>query len=85
MNNGNYIPAMRFHWLTRVLMPEKESKNALLHNANIQDNYTVLDFGIGTATLSNMAYKFNPKANYRRLDIHCGMLKITKHHKTSRI
>lgn len=85
MKNKSYIPALRFHWLTNiydwlvgVLMPEKEFKNALLQNANIQDNYTVLDFGIGTATLSIMAYQFNPKANYKGLDIDRGIIKIAK-------
>ncbi len=85
MKNKSYISALRFHWLTNiydwlvgVLMPEKEFKNALLQNANIQDNYTVLDFGIGTATLSIMAYQFNPKANYKGLDIDSGILKIAK-------
>ncbi|MHB1105073.1 MAG: class I SAM-dependent methyltransferase [Lutibacter sp.] len=85
MSNSNYIPALRFHWLTNiydfsvsVLMPEKEFKNALIHNANIQDDYTVLDFGIGTATLSIMAYKFNSKAVYKGLDIDSNILKIAK-------
>lgn len=85
MKNESYIPALRFHWLNNiydfligVLMPEKEFKNALIDNASIQDNHTVLDFGIGTATLSIMAYKSNPKAIYTGLDIDSGMLKIAK-------
>lgn len=85
MNNSYYIPALRFHWLTniydwliRVLMPEKEFKNALIHHANIQDNHTVLDFGVGTARLSIMAYKFNPKAAYKGIDIDSNILKIAK-------
>jgi ubiquinone/menaquinone biosynthesis C-methylase UbiE len=83
--NNNYIPALRFHWLTNiydwlvsVLMPEKELKNEIIKNASIQDDYTVLDFGIGTATLSIMAYKSNPKATYKGLDIDDNILKIAK-------
>ncbi|MDP1813258.1 MAG: class I SAM-dependent methyltransferase [Leadbetterella sp.] len=82
---NKYIPALRFHWLTNIydwlvsgLMPEKELKNEIIKNANIQDNYTVLDFGIGTATLSIMAYKSNPKAIFKGLDIDDNILKIAK-------
>lgn len=85
MNNSNYIPALRFHWLTNIydwlvsiLLPEKDFKNTIVHNANIQNNYTVLDFGIGTATLSIMAYKSNPIATYKGLDIDDNILKIAK-------
>ena len=83
MNDNNYIPALRFHWLTNSydwivshLMPEKEFKNAVIHNANIQIDFRVLDFGIGTATLSIMAFLHQPKAIYIGIDIDNKVLEI---------
>lgn len=83
MNNTSYIPALRFHWLTNSydwivshLMPEKEFKRALLNNAKIQNDFTVLDFGIGTATLSIMAYTSNPNAKYIGIDIDDRILEV---------
>lgn len=41
--NQKYIPALKFHWLTKIydwligtFMPEKAFKAALLHNAEIK-------------------------------------------------
>ena len=83
MSDKNYIPALRFHWLTNSydwivsnLMPEKEFKNAVIHNANIQTDFKVLDFGIGTATLSIMASLHQPKATYIGIDVDNQVLEI---------
>ena len=54
-----YIPALKYHFLTpiydwfiRVTMPEMKVKNRLIHQAQLQPNHKVLDFGCGTATLT---------------------------------
>jgi ubiquinone/menaquinone biosynthesis C-methylase UbiE len=90
MQNQSYIPALKFHWLTNIydslistFMPEKEFKNAIINNANIQDNFKVLDFGIGTATLSIMAYHNRPNATFYGLDIDDKILEIAKKKITS--
>lgn len=85
MANQTYIPALRFHWLTNiydsiigVLMPEKSFKTTLIKNAGIRNNYRVLDFGTGTATLSIMAYHSNPMANYTGIDIDEKILNLAR-------
>ena len=76
MAHNQYIPALRFHWLSNIydwliskFMPEKKFKTQLIKNADIQSNYKVLDFGTGTATLSIMAYESRPDAKYTGIDI----------------
>lgn len=83
--NQKYIPALKFHWLTKIydwligtFMPEKAFKTALLQNAEIKAQYQVLDFGVGTATLSIMAHNFNNKAVYQGIDIDDKILNIAK-------
>ncbi len=83
MQAKNYIPALRFHWLTGLydwliatFMPEQKFKTILLKNANIQPNQKVLDFGIGTATLSLIAFQKQPNANYIGMDIDDKILAI---------
>lgn len=85
MENQKYIPALKFHWLTKIydwligtFMPEKAFKGALLYNAEIKAQYQVLDFGVGTATLSIMAYKNNNQATYQGIDIDDKILSIAK-------
>lgn len=80
-----YIPALKYHWLTNIydwlistFMPEKAFKEALLTNAAIKDKFQVLDFGIGTATLSIMAYNNNNNAYYTGIDIDDKILKLAK-------
>ena len=76
MAHNQYIPALRFHWLSNIydwliskFMPEKKFKTQLIKNADIQNNYKILDFGTGTATLSIMAYESKPDAKYTGIDI----------------
>ena len=83
--NIKYIPALKYHWLTNVydwlistFMPEKKFKSAVIENANIQNDFAVLDFGVGTATLSIMAFLDNPSANYKGIDIDEKILKIAR-------
>jgi ubiquinone/menaquinone biosynthesis C-methylase UbiE len=80
-----YIPALKFHWLTNIydwlignFMPEKQFKSTLIYNASIQNEYQVLDFGIGTATLSIMAYNSNPNATFQGIDIDDKILAIAR-------
>lgn len=59
-------------------MPEKKIKQSIINNSNIESKFNVLDFGIGTATLSIMAYKTNPNASFIGLDIDNKILKLAK-------
>lgn len=83
MAEQNFIPALRFHWLTNaydklvgLTMPEKEFKNNLLAEAHIHTGDKVLDFGVGTGTLSLMAYAQQPNAIYFGVDVDSHILKI---------
>jgi ubiquinone/menaquinone biosynthesis C-methylase UbiE len=85
MKKQEFIPALRFHWLTNIydwlisrFMPEKKIKQSIINNSNIESKFNVLDFGIGTATLSIMAYKTNPNASFIGLDIDNKILKLAK-------
>ncbi|MEY4150129.1 MAG: hypothetical protein RL555_733 [Bacteroidota bacterium] len=85
MSNEKYIPALKYNWLTgiydwliRTFMPEKKFKGAVIENANIQNGYAVLDFGVGTATLSIMASQANPNAVYKGIDIDEKILRIAR-------
>ena len=85
MKKETYIPALRYHWLTpffdlvlRWTMPEKKFKTALLKQANIKDNMTVLDFGCGSLTLSLMAKKTSPNANFTGVDVDEKIISIAK-------
>lgn len=85
MTEIKYIPALKYKWLTvfydivvSTVMPEKIFKNLLLVNANIIDGDIVLDFGVGTATLSIMAYSKNNNADYTGVDIDDNILKIAR-------
>ncbi len=57
--NEAYIPALRFHWLTRfydifigLTTREPLVKNTLIHQAKLANDYKVLDVGCGTGTLA---------------------------------
>lgn len=76
MNTANYIPALRFRWLTPlydfligITMPEKKIKQELITSAHIQTNDNMLDFGCGTGTLTIMAKESHPGANITGIDI----------------
>ena len=85
MSNEKYIPALKYNWLTglydwliQTFMPEKKFKEAIIENANIENDFVVLDFGVGTATLSIMAAQVNPKAVYKGIDIDEKILVIAR-------
>ena len=80
-----YIPALRYEWLTGLYdlligltMPERRFKRALIAQAGIRAGHRVLDFGIGTATLSLMAKKHAPQAHIAGIDIDPRVLAIAR-------
>lgn len=84
-NTTNYIPALRFNWLTKLYnplmaftMPEVKFKKALIAQANIKDNHRVLDFGVGTATLSLLLKKSVPGSSVTGVDVDDKVLSIAK-------
>jgi|JI10StandDraft_1071094.scaffolds.fasta_scaffold08182_6 ubiquinone/menaquinone biosynthesis C-methylase UbiE len=85
MENLNYIPALRFKWLTKLYnpliaftMPELKFKSALIEQANILPHHHVLDFGIGTATLSLLLRKTQPECVIDGVDVDEKILRIAK-------
>jgi ubiquinone/menaquinone biosynthesis C-methylase UbiE len=80
-----YIPALKYDWLTRfynplvrITMPEKEFKTELIKQANIHDSHQVLDFGIGTATLSLLAEENHPNTHFTGVDVDAKVIRIAK-------
>lgn len=85
MKNENYIPALKYNWLTKLYnpvvaltMPETKFKNALIVQANISVNHKVLDFGVGTATLSLLLSKKQPELHIEGIDVDNKILGIAK-------
>lgn len=75
MAKDNYIPALRFEFLTRFYDPlvrlttrEVSFKRALLAQANLQNNQTILDLACGTGTLSIGIKRRFPDAKIFALD-----------------
>lgn len=76
MKATNYIPALRFKWLTplydflvSITMPEKKFKESLIMASDISDEHRVMDFGCGTATLTIMTKQMYPTANVTGIDV----------------
>ncbi len=85
MESNKYIPALRFNWLTKIYnpliaftMPELKFKAALISQADIKPNHYVLDFGIGTATLSILLRKNQPECHIDGVDVDENIIKIAK-------
>lgn len=85
MKNNSYKPALRFHWLTRfydsllnITFPERKIKDALIQQAAFKRNEKVLDFGVGTATLSIMMQQLFPSLQVTGLDVDAKILSIAK-------
>lgn len=75
-DNKDFIPALKYDWLTKVYdpvlqltMPERKFKSALINQMNIQPNHRVLDFGSGSGTLTMMAARSNPQAEFHGVDV----------------
>ena len=80
-----YIPALHFHWLTRWydpvmqrLFPESVINAALIAQAGIQPDQTVLDVGCGTGTLTLLIKQAQPDATVHGLDIDAEILQIAQ-------
>lgn len=84
-SHPEYIPALRYDWLTflydsllRLTMRELTIKNHLLEQARIEKSHRVLDLGCGTATLTLMIKSAQPEAEVVGLDGDPRILKIAK-------
>lgn len=84
-SKSNFIPALRFNWLTRLYdpvlgftMPEKKIKSDLVLQAGITSGHQVLDFGCGTLTLSILAKGKHPDAIFTAIDVDEKVLAIAK-------
>jgi len=76
---------MRFDALTPLLDPlmrfcmrEEDLKGSLVGLAGIQDGFSVLDPGCGTATLAIMVKERHPKAAVTGLDPDPGVLRLAR-------
>lgn len=85
MSNTNYIPALKYNWLTKIYnpliaftMPELKFKSELIKQANIATNHKVLDFGVGTATLSLLLSKQQPDCYIEGVDVDEKILGIAR-------
>ena len=85
MTELNYTPALRFNWLTRfydsllaISFPEMKMKAALIDQLELNGREAILDFGIGTATLSIMIKKRYPNVKIGGVDVDKKILEIAK-------
>ena len=75
LSKSSYIPALKFNWLTpyydlivAVTTREKTFKKALVQQANIEENFDVLDIGCGTGTLAIMVKQSQILSNVTAVD-----------------
>lgn len=85
MSSSSYIPALRYNWLTKfydfflgITFPEKKIKQALIEQCSFTSNEGVLDFGVGTATLSLMIKQQFPSIKITGIDVDSKILEIAK-------
>lgn len=85
MEKKEFIPALKYNWLTKIYnpvvaftMPELKFKSELIKQANIVTNHKVLDFGVGTATLSLLLSKQQPDCYIDGVDVDEKILGIAK-------
>lgn len=85
MEQTKFIPALRFKWLTGLYnplvsftMPEIKFKAALINQAGVKPEDKVLDFGVGTATLSLLLNKKHPECSIEGVDVDEQVLKIAR-------
>lgn len=81
----SYIPALRFHWLTRWYDPliqwgmrEAAFKGHLVRQARVQSGQQVLDLACGTGTLTLMIKQTQPAAQVTGLDADPEILAIAR-------
>ncbi len=85
MKTASYIPALRFAFLTRFYDPlvristrEYVFKRALLTQANLQKDQTILDLACGTGTLSITIKKSFPESNIYGIDADEEILRMAR-------
>lgn len=74
-NQSDYIPALRYSWLTSIydpvlrwLLREDTFKRLLVEQAKIEQGHRVLDLGCGTGTLTLLVKATHPGAEVVGLD-----------------
>ena len=72
---NDYIPALRFRWLTRFYdqllastLKEEKFKSLLVEQTRLAPEHTVLDLGCGTGTLTILLKRSSPRAQVIGLD-----------------
>lgn len=85
MKNKEFIPALRYHFLTpvydsviKILVPERQVKLKTLQLANLKSGEQLLDFGCGTGTLLQLLAAGNSEVNACGIDIDEKMLSVAK-------
>jgi ubiquinone/menaquinone biosynthesis C-methylase UbiE len=85
MTELKFIPALRYRSLTRFYDPavrwalrEREFKAQLVEQASVAPGHRVLDLGCGTATLSLMVKRTQPKAHVVGIDADPDILRIAR-------
>lgn len=80
-----YIPALKYHWLTRFYDPllewgmqEKKMKLQLVHQASLQSGQQVMDLACGTGTLALLLQQSQPGVHVIGLDADPEVLAIAK-------
>lgn len=84
-SSRSFLPALRFHWLTRLYDPvvrlttrESAFKGSLLRQAGLRPGETVLDVGCGTGTLAIAAHAHTPGIHVTGLDADDRILEIAR-------
>jgi ubiquinone/menaquinone biosynthesis C-methylase UbiE len=82
---GDYIPALRFHSLTRyfdtvlaITLKEEKFKSLLVRQANVQPGDRILDVGCGTGTLAVLLKQAVPEAHVVGIDADRAALGIAR-------
>lgn len=85
MTSQKYIPALKYHWLTKlydpildITMPERKIKSYLIDKADFKPEQRVLDFGCGSLTLSILAKKHHPLTEFLGVDVDEKILNIAR-------
>ncbi len=83
--NDQYIPALRYHWLTPLYDPilhrfmrEDIFKKRLINQARLTAGMRVLDLGCGTGTLTMMIKRMYPNVEVVGLDGDPAILEIAR-------
>ncbi|MGM0788459.1 MAG: class I SAM-dependent methyltransferase [Bacillota bacterium] len=82
---GEYIPALKYHWMTRFYDPliqwgmqEKKFKTHLVKQATLQPNETIMDLACGTGTLGLLIQQSQPGVQVIGVDADPKILSIAK-------